>query len=205
MPYEKQERRGFAEGAEPRLRTAEGDTESRTIVGYAVVFGQRSQVLCDWGGRFEEIIHPEAISQELLERSDVKALMEHNLERLLARSNKGKGTLRLSLDERGLRYEFDAPKTVDGDTALELVRRGDIAGSSFAFTARSEGAVAQTWDKERKLWLYEVRKIDGLYDVTLTCNPAYQQTSVSARNLEAPTPPVPVVPLEDYYEKLNKL
>lgn len=202
MEQNKYERRSFGGRAEPQIRNRE-ESESRTIVGYAVVFGEQSEVLCDWDGRFIETIQPSAITPELLERSDITALLEHNHERLLARSYMGKGTLRLSIDAVGLRYEFEAPRTADGETALELVRRGDIAGSSFAFVARSEGAVTKEWDAERKLWKRSVCKIDSLHDVTLTCRPAYTQTSVDARSLEAPTPepsPTPeprhIVPIE---------
>lgn len=198
------ERRGYSAGAEPQLRDAESE-ESRSITGYAIVFGSRSQVLSSWGDRFEEVIHPEAVTTELLQRCDIKALMEHNHERLLARSNAGKGTLKLTIDHIGLRYEFDAPKTVDGDTALELVRRGDIAGSSFAFRAYSEGAVERSWDDKRKIWIYDVRKIDAIYDVTLTSNPAYTETSVSARSLEMPSPPEDLVPLEAYRQRIEEL
>lgn len=198
------ERRGYSLGAEPQLRDATSQ-ESRTIVGYAIVFGSRSEVLSSWGERFEEVIHPEAVTPELLQRCDIKALMEHNHERLLARSNKGQGTLSLTIDHVGLRYEFDAPKTVDGDTALELVRRGDIAGSSFAFRAYSEGAVERSWDDKRKMWIYDVRKIDAIYDVTLTSNPAYSETSVSARSLDKPEPAEELVQLEAYRQRIKEL
>lgn len=204
--YGNYERRSYGVDAEPQLREV-GSDSGRGIVGYAIVFGKRSQVLSSWGDRFEEVIHPEAISQDLLTRCDIKALMEHNHERLLARSNNGKGTLKLSIDGIGLRYEFEAPKTVDGDTALELVRRGDIAGSSFAFRAYSEGAVERSWDDKRKIWVYDVRKIDAIYDVTLTSDPAYTETSVSARSLNAPhmEGEQKLVPLEQYQQRLKQL
>lgn len=199
--YGHYEVRSFGERAEPK---ATGE-DSRRIVGYAIVFGQRSQIMSDWSNRFEEIIMPEAVNQNLIERSDIKALMEHNRERLLARSNKGQGTLTLTIDEVGLRYEFDAPNTVDGDTALELVRRGDISGSSFAFSSRGADSVEKEWDDERKLWTYKVRRIDALYDVTLTSDPAYTQTSVESRSLSAPEKAPTFVPLEAYSERIQAL
>jgi len=199
--YGHYEVRSFGERAEPKM----AGEDSRKIVGYAIVFGERSQILSDWSNRFEEIILPEAVSQNLIERSDIKALMEHNRERLLARSNRGQGTLRLTIDEVGLRYEFDAPNTVDGDTALELVRRGDISGSSFAFSARGADSVDKEWDDERKLWVYKVRRIDALYDVTLTSDPAYTQTSVEARSLSAPSKAPDLVPIASYYERIEAL
>lgn len=182
--YGVREVRSYGSASEVRASTEEG---SRKIVGYAVVFGVASQNLREWGTSFEEVIHPEAITEELLNRSDVKALMEHNRQRLLARSNKRVGTLSLSIDAKGLRYEFDAPNTSDGNDALELVRRGDIAGSSFAFSIKDETGYERTWDEERKMWRYEVKRIDALYDVTLTSDPAYTETSVEVRSLQPPT------------------
>ena len=127
----KKEIRSYGGEAAPKI-------EGRTIEGYAVVFNQRSEVMLDWDvqhgiRKFTEIIQPNAISDELLSRSDVKANVEHNRERLLARYNKGKGTLSLTLDEHGLKYRFEAPNTQEGDFVVEMINRGDIAGSSFAF------------------------------------------------------------------------
>lgn len=180
--YDKSEIRSFSGKATPSI------TDGRTIEGYAIVFNQRSQVMYDfWEGEyFEEIILPEAVTHELLRSCDVKALMEHNRERLLARSNKGEGTLELEIDDIGLKYRFVAPNTKDGDDAVELVTRGDIGGSSFGFTARSEGCVEREWDKEKQRWLHRIRKFDSLFDVTLTSDPAYIQTSVSMRSLLSP-------------------
>lgn len=175
--------RSFGNGAKPQVQ--EG---SRLIEGYAVVFGVRSQVMYDYkaGQYFEEVIHREAITPELLQRSDIKAVMEHNVERLLARSNRGEGSLRLSVDEVGLRYSFEAPETTDGNDALELVRRGDLSGSSFAFRSTTPSYTVRTWDKERRIWLYERKGFDSLHDVSITADPAYVQTSVDVRSLSEP-------------------
>lgn len=64
---------------------------------------------------------------------DIKMTLWHNREKLLARSNRGEGTLALTVDEIGVKYSFEAPNTPDGNTALELVRRGDLSGSSFTY------------------------------------------------------------------------
>lgn len=44
----------------------------------------------------------------------------------------GTGSLTLSIDSKGLRYRFEAPKTGLGDELMENIRRGEIAESSFA-------------------------------------------------------------------------
>lgn len=162
-------------------RAPAGDGESRRIVGYAIVFDSESRVLCDWGGEFVETIERGAVSEELIANADVKCVFNHNREALLARSNRGVGTLRLEIDDIGLRYEFEAPNTVDGDKVLELVRRGDIVGSSFAFSCCGEDACRYYEDADGMLHRV-VSRITGLYDVSPVIDPAYTETSVEARS-----------------------
>lgn len=160
------------------------ESDSRRISGYAVVWNSPSRVLRDKGVAFIETIERGAITDELLAKSDVKCLFNHNKESLLARSNKGEGTLSLELDEVGLRYAFDAPHTVDGDKVLELVRRGDIAGSSFKFA--TIGGTGVRYYKEAGVLHRAVDRVDYLGDVSPVIDPAYTETSVEARSWEAP-------------------
>lgn len=171
--------RSFGGDAAPKI-------EGRTIDGYAIVFNKRSEVMIDWSAeeglrRFVEVVSPTAISDNLLQQSDIKALVEHNRERLLARYNRGKGTLELTIDEHGLRYKFEAPKTNDGDYAVEMVSRGDISGSSFAFRVKDEDT---DWVKDGKLWVRTINKFSSIHDVTITTDPAYTQTEVNVRSIE---------------------
>jgi HK97 family phage prohead protease len=153
-------------------------------------------VLCDWGGEFVETIERTAVTQELIDNADVKCLFNHNREALLARSNKGQGTLKLTLDEVGLRYEFEAPNTIDGDKVLELVRRGDIVGSSFAFSCSGEDACRYYEDADGMLHRV-VSRITGLYDVSPVIDPAYTETSVEARSWENKKQPTEIKQPED--------
>lgn len=173
-------------------------SEGRHIQGYAIVWGVESRVLCDWDGEFVEIIENGAVDNELLQRSDVKALFNHMRDYLLARYTNGEGTLSLTIDERGLRYDFDAPETTWGNDVLELVRRGDLRGSSFAFTA-DDVAYSQRPDGTR---VRRVRKLSGLYDVSIVVDPAYTQTSVDARAFDAPEKGRSV---EECRKRMNKL
>lgn len=93
--------------------------------------------------------------------------------------------MKLTLDEVGLRYEFEAPNTIDGDKVLELVRRGDIVGSSFAFSCSGEDACRYYEDADGMLHRV-VSRITGLYDVSPVIDPAYTETSVEARSWEKP-------------------
>lgn len=168
----------------PRLQEVqEGEAPSRTIEGYAIVFGKESNLLVDYWDAYREIIEPGAITADELKGMDIKMTMYHNREKLLARSNKGEGTLNLSVDEVGVKYSFEAPNTEDGNTALELVKRGDLAGSSFAYWTDESSNVSYEKTAEGVL-LRHVKKISQIYDMTIAADPAYNETTVTAREIE---------------------
>lgn len=153
--------------------------DSRTVEGYAVVFNSQSE---DLG--FYETINPAAITEDVLMRSDVFCLFNHDQDKVLARSKYGTGSLQLQLDEQGLKYTFTAPNTDLGDELLEYLRRGDIDSSSFAFTVSTdEGSEVWTTGTDGKQYR-EILKIDELHDVSPVWNPAYSSTSVSQRTLD---------------------
>lgn len=171
------------------VRETEGaEGQSRTITGYAILFGTPSEPLwSDEESEAREVIAPGAVTRGLLDGSDIKMTMFHDRQLILARSNKGEGTLSYSVDEKGVSFEFDAPRTADGDKALELVRRGDIAGCSFAFSTYywDAGFVAREVEVRdgRSFITYRVDHITGIYDFTLAADPAYPATSVETRQL----------------------
>lgn len=176
--------------AELRIREAgEGEAPSRTITGYAILFNTQSAPL--WSDDEEEareVIAPEAVTRELLDGCDIKMTMFHDRQLILARSKNGTGTLTYSVDERGVAFRFDAPNTADGDKALELVRRGDISGCSFAFRTHYYDRKYVERNVERKdgktLITYTVRSIIGIYDFTLAADPAYPDTNCEAEARE---------------------
>lgn len=152
------------------------NAESRNVDGYALVFNSLSE---DLGG-FREQILPEAV-EGVIERSDVMATLNHDATRgILARSRYGSGTLTLEIDEKGLRYTFDAPHTALGDECLEYLRRGDINQSSFAFTVRED-----SWEKQGDgTYIRTIKAFDRLWDVAPVFTPAYAETSVSCRRYQ---------------------
>lgn len=170
-----------------RLREIDGIEESRTITGYAILFDVPSAPLYeDEDEVIREVIAPEAVSLELLNNSDIKMTMFHDRQLLLARSNKGSGTLSYGIDDKGVYFEFEAPDTADGDKAIELVKRGDIAGCSFAFSTRyyDRAFVEESVVHGDKVEVtYRVKVITGIYDFTLAADPAYPDTSVEAREI----------------------
>lgn len=129
---------------------------------------------------------------EMLDKCDIKMLLWHDHKRLIARRNKGKGTLSVSIDEKGVFFSFEAPNTPDGDTALELVKRGDLAGCSFAYSVSNEKTdVSYERVNDEEPVLRKVKHIAAVYDMTICSDPAYQDTTVSAREaIEDLTKPV---------------
>lgn len=168
------------------LQVREQDGKPPRLTGYAIVFGTASLPLySDADETIREVIAPEAVTRELLDRSDIVMTMFHNDSLILARSAAGKGTLSYSIDEHGVKFDFEPPQTEDGKKAVELVKRGDIAGCSFAFSTDYSDCQSversTTSEGGKRITTYTVRKITGLYDFTLTPHPAYPATSVEAR------------------------
>ena len=165
---------------------APGEAPSRKICGYAIMFNVPSVIL-DRDDHYEEreIIKPCAVTKELLDSSDIIMTMYHNREIVLARSNKGKGTLSYRIDSKGVFFEFDAPNSPNGDEALELVRRGDITGCSFIFGSYYYNDEYVRREEKKVNGVTQVTcyvlKMTGIYDFTITTKPAYPDTSVEAR------------------------
>jgi len=150
---------------------------SRRIEGYSILWNIESK---DLGG-FTEIIKPEAING-VLERSDILCLFNHDENKVLARNTMGKGTLKLKVDSKGLKYSLDAPKTPIGDECLDAIQRGDLRNSSFAFTVTQEG---QTWEKRGDKHIRIITQFDKLWDQSPVFFPAYADTTAATRSLDA--------------------
>lgn len=171
--------------------------ESRKVEGYAVVFNSESN---DLGG-FKEIIEPTALDG-VIEKSDILCLLNHNEDKgVLARSKNGTGSLALEIDEKGLRYSFEAPNTNLGDELLEGLKRGDITTSSFAFRVGKD-----KWNKNGDgTYLRTISNISELFDVSPVYRAAYDATSVSVdtRGLDE-AKAKEKRDLEEYYTQLRK-
>lgn len=157
-----------------QIRQQEDGSKGRTITGYAAKFDTWSEPIYGW---FVEKIARGAF--EKTDMSDVIMVFNHDISGVLARTTSG--TLKLSVDETGLRFEFEAPETTLGNDMLELVRRGDISKCSFKFVVETD-----EWryaDDANKLEYDErtVKAIARLYDVSLVTYPAYKDTEASVR------------------------
>jgi HK97 family phage prohead protease len=175
------ERRSLAidevESAVPLLavesRSEDDGSEREYIVGYAAKFGVLSLDL----GDFVERIDPGAFGIVAERRGrrkplETRALWNHDANYPLARYP---GTLSMSVDEIGLRYEFPVPDTTYGRDIAANIRAGIVRGSSFSFTVPSGG---DSWAVEEGRSVRTIQRIDSLLDVSPTTFPAYPDTDV---------------------------
>jgi len=171
---------------ESRIDT--NDAGINVVVGHASVYNSRSENL----GGFYEYISKNAFTPELIEKSDVRALINHDQNLILARSKAG--TLKLENDDKGLRYEFEMPDTSYGRDLAVSMKRGDISQSSFAFSISDGGDEWSTDDEGNNI--RTINKIERLYDISPVSYPAYSQAEsdlvVAQRGLK------------DYKETLEK-
>lgn len=170
----------------------EGQAESRRVDGRPIIFGVRSVNLTPWSPtrKVYEILEPGCISNDLLQRSDVILNINHSnkVTDVLGRCNNGNGTLELGLRENYVQSSCELPMTNAANDTLELIKRGDISGMSFAFEddeEDTENGVSYERTNEiedgKEVWLRHVKRITGLYDVSIVTHPAYEQTSVYTR------------------------
>lgn len=161
------------------IRTSEVLADNKTIYGKAISFETLS---VDLGG-FRETIKRGAITQELIDNSDIFARTNHDNDYILARSKNGKGSLSLELRNDGLYFSFELPNTEKGNELREHIKRGEITQCSFAFNAAKEPN-AEVWRNENGIIYRDIYKIGYLGDVAPVYNPAYEETYVSMRAKE---------------------
>ena len=153
---------------EKQIRTMEMRAAKPMVLeGYAAVFDEETDL-----GAFREKIARGAFDEVL--ENDVRLLVDHNPPPLARTTN---GTLKLSVDDRGLKYRAELVDTQAGRDLYQMVKRGDISQSSFAFTIAE-----QEYDDEMQL--RTVTKVDQLFDVAPVTYPAYENTDVSARKAQ---------------------
>ena len=177
-----------------KVREAEDGQQSREIEGMPIVYGVRSVNLTPWSETREvyEVLEPGFISEELLKRSDVILNLNHSnlVPDVLGRyRNSERDTLSLDLQPQGMGCRCSMPNTSNANDAMELMRRGDIDGMSFAFSddpydktsVELEKTNERSADGKKEVWLRHVKRATGFFDVAIVTHPAYGQTSVATR------------------------
>ena len=153
---------------------------SRTIYGRAIVFNKVFEYEDWWGDKYRETIKPSACTKEFFETQDVKLNLLHKRDMSIARSNCGVGNLRISVNNEGVDFEFEAPNCDLGDRALELVRNGVYSGCSFEFLPKDYECKKL---KEDGKTVYEINHtaFEKVSALTIAMDPAYKETTVDCR------------------------
>lgn len=172
-PDMRTERQFGAAVADIELRDASAAGSMPVMTGYCARFNSASNVL---GGYFIESIARDAFDDT--DMTDVCALFNHDASRLLGRT--ANGTLRLSIDDMGLRYEVDMdPDDADCALVMRKLKRGALKGASFAFTVANDD-----WaQRDDGVWLRTIKAIDTLFDVGPVTYPAYSAATSAMRSL----------------------
>ena len=148
------------------------EDDENVVVGYGSVFNSLSNEL----GGFREIIAPGAFDGRL--EDDVRFLFNHDPNMLLARSTNG--TLKMSIDEVGLRYEAAIPDTSVGRDIITLLKNNTLSENSFAFVVEDD-----SWEVKEGMNVRTINKVSMLADISLVSYPAYSDAkTVALRSME---------------------
>lgn len=158
--------------ADIEFRSAEGETESRTVAGRAAVFNMEQNM--GW--------YIESIDEHAFDDADMTETIlnfNHNDDIVLAGVKNG--SLQLDVNAGGLDPIGNIIDTTQGNDVLKLVRAGLINKMSFAFTVDED-----EWNEVDGVDHRRITKIGKLFDVSLVVFPAYPQTYVGLRKNDEP-------------------
>lgn len=155
-----------------------GEEKEVHLQGYALTFDSVSE---DLG--FRETIRKGALDN--CNMDNVVLNFNHDMSKPLARNKKsnGKGSLTLTIDEKGLFFDAIPTDTSYSRDLLENMKEGLLGKCSFAFSLDFNDKDSQSWDWDDGMRGYDFRtinKIDRLYDVSIVTNPAYESTSCTS-------------------------
>ena len=170
----------FCRNYEFELRAENDERHGDHLTGRAIVYDMPTDI----GGMFREIIDRGALDETDLR--DVRLLVNHNTDMVpLARSrnNNANSTMQLSVDEDGLsiRADLDTANNADARALYSAAGRGDISGMSFMFSVNGE-----RWeDLETDYPTRHIQSIGKVFEVSAVTFPAYESTSLQARDTQA--------------------
>ena len=162
------------------FRAGRDEHHGPQISGRAIVYN----AVTDIGGMYNEIIMPGALDDTDLR--DVRLLVNHDFSMIpLARSrnNTANSTMQLMPDNEGMmiRADLDTERNADANALYSACERGDISGMSFAFIVG-----ADAWeDLDTEKPTRRITKIDRVLEVSAVTWPAYEQTTIAARDAQA--------------------
>lgn len=167
------DRRFTTQGQKARIE--ERDDGTKTLIGTGAVFYREGNDGTEYriGANVKERIAETAFDKALERQDDARGLFNHEPDNLLGRVSSG--TMRLFKRDDGLGYEIDLPDTQVGRDVAESIKRGDLTGSSFAFTVDESD-----WIRADGMDVREIRSV-SLFDTGPVTYPAYEGTTTGIR------------------------
>lgn len=153
---------------EREFRMESASYEGNQIRGYAALYDSDSE---NMGGFYEQI---ERGAFDDVMNNDTRAYFNHNEDLILGRVSSG--TLRIKTDTRGLYYEVDLPNTSYANDLIELMKRGDVNQSSFAFLIDRD-----RWEERDGVTYRIIEKVSRLLDVSPVSQPAYPSSTAELK------------------------
>ena len=162
------------------IRAEKDEKRGNIIVGTPIVYDSKTDI----GGFFAEVIERGALKKTNLE--DVRFLVNHDQSKIpLARSRKNtkNSTMQLTVDDDGMeiQVELDTENNTEARNLYSAIERGDITGMSFMFAIEDE-----EWeDLDSDYPTRHIKAISTVVEVSAVTFPAYQDTSIAARDKSA--------------------
>ena len=163
-----------------QIRAEKDEKRGNIIIGRPIVYGSKTDI----GGMFEEVIEKGALKKTNLE--DVRFLVNHDQSKIpLARTrrNSKNSTMQLSVDDEGMeiKVELDVENNTEARNLYSAIERGDITGMSFMFGINDE-----KWEGlDTEYPTRHILSISTVVEVSAVTFPAYEATSISARDKSA--------------------
>lgn len=162
------------------VRAEHNEKHGDFISGRPIVFNESTDI----GGYYSEVIERGALDNTDLR--DVRFLVGHDTSMIpLARSrrNNANSTMQLEVDAYGMamRVDLDTENNSEARALYSATNRGDISGMSFMFTVDADEWTGLDTDYPTR----HIRSIGKVFEVSAVAFPAYEQTSLEARSIEA--------------------
>ncbi|AJH63254.1 Phage major capsid protein, HK97 [Bacillus cereus 95/8201] len=137
--------------------------------------GEWSQKLYDkHGNPFIERVMPSVFENALKRGNDVKLLLEHDNNMLLARTKDE--TLKLTETSRGLEMEANLVPSNQSEHIHALIKRGTLNKMSFGMVVLDD-----EWEQVDGVNKRSITEL-ALYECSIVSDPAYEDSSVEARS-----------------------
>ena len=158
------------------VRALSASDDEKIVEGYATTFNDPYTLYS-----FEDYEVREQVDAHAFDEADLgDVIMQYDHQgRVFARTSNE--TLRLSIDDHGLKIRADLGGTEIGRQLYEEIKGGYTSKMSFGFTVKADERT-QIEDGEKTIILRTIKSVSKLYDVSAVSLPANDATSISARS-----------------------